>query len=139
MSHTLLLPLELRSSAVVRGGWLHVTGDTRAERIERQALPGAPARWEGHVQRSAPLLQPWPQGLREIHGATGVSQWTPLSRLYANQRTLRLADGPDEVHWHVVGRAELQRWVEDGASDYDPKKRFLEEEGGYEGLTFSGP
>ena len=75
----------------------------------------------------------------QIHGATGVSQWTPLSRLYANQPTLRLADGPDEVHWHVVGRAELQRWVEDGASDYDPKKRFLEEEGGYEGLTFSGP
>ena len=75
----------------------------------------------------------------QIHGATGVSQWTPLTQLYASQRTLRLADGPDEVHWFVVGRAELQRWVEDGASDYDPKKRFLEEEGGYEGFAFSGP
>ena len=35
----------------------------------------------------------------QIHGATGVSQWTPLARMYASQRTLRLADGPDEVHW----------------------------------------
>ena len=45
----------------------------------------------------------------QVFGATGVSQWTPLSRMYASQRTLRLADGPDEVHWHVVGRAELAR------------------------------
>ena len=43
----------------------------------------------------------------QMHGATGVSQWTPLARMYAHQRTLRLADGPDEVHWFVVGRAEL--------------------------------
>jgi acyl-CoA dehydrogenase len=41
----------------------------------------------------------------QIHGATGVSQWTPLADMYASQRTLRLADGPDEVHWFVVGRA----------------------------------
>jgi acyl-CoA dehydrogenase len=45
----------------------------------------------------------------QIHGATGVSQWTPLSRMYTSQRTLRLADGPDEVHHMVVGRAELSR------------------------------
>jgi acyl-CoA dehydrogenase len=51
----------------------------------------------------------------QIHGATGVSQWTPLARMYAGQRTLRLADGPDEVHWHVVGRAELARYAEDSA------------------------
>jgi acyl-CoA dehydrogenase len=61
----------------------------------------------------------------QIHGATGVSQWTPLADMYASQRTLRLADGPDEVHWFVVGRAELSRWVEDGASDYDPKASYL--------------
>jgi len=46
----------------------------------------------------------------QVHGATGISQWTPLARLYASQRTLRLADGPDEVHWHVVGRAEIARY-----------------------------
>ena len=45
----------------------------------------------------------------QMHGATGVSQWTPLARMYTGQRTLRLADGPDEVHHMVVGRNELRR------------------------------
>ncbi len=43
----------------------------------------------------------------QMYGATGVSQWTPLAGMYQSQRTLRLADGPDEVHWMVVGRAEI--------------------------------
>lgn len=46
----------------------------------------------------------------QMHGATGVSQWTPLAAMYTGQRTLRLADGPDEVHRMVVARAELQRY-----------------------------
>ena len=46
----------------------------------------------------------------QIHGATGVSQWTPLAHMYTSQRTLRLADGPDEVHHLVVGRAELRKY-----------------------------
>src|SRR3954453_11970828 len=46
----------------------------------------------------------------QIHGATGVSQWTPLADMYTSQRTLRLADGPDEVHHMVVGRAEIARY-----------------------------
>jgi acyl-CoA dehydrogenase len=45
----------------------------------------------------------------QMHGATGVSQWTPLAGMYAAQRTLRIADGPDEVHHMVVGRAEVQK------------------------------
>ncbi len=45
----------------------------------------------------------------QMHGAAGVSKWTPLARMYANQRTLRLADGPDEVHHMVVGRHEIGR------------------------------
>ena len=45
----------------------------------------------------------------QLHGATGVSQWTPLAGMYTGQRTLRIADGPDEVHHLVVGRAELRR------------------------------
>ncbi|MBU6200792.1 MAG: acyl-CoA dehydrogenase family protein [Acidobacteria bacterium] len=65
----------------------------------------------------------------QVHGATGISQWTPLARLYASQRTLRLADGPDEVHWHVVGRAEIARYEGEerapGSSDRS--------------VTFSGP
>jgi acyl-CoA dehydrogenase len=73
----------------------------------------------------------------QIHGATGVSQWTPLANMYASQRTLRLADGPDEVHWFVVGRAELSHWVEAGASEYNPKETYLEN--AEAGNTFSGP
>jgi len=46
----------------------------------------------------------------QIHGATGVSQWTPLADMYTGQRTLRIADGPDEVHHLVVGRAELKKY-----------------------------
>jgi len=45
----------------------------------------------------------------QMHGATGISQWTPLAAMYTGQRTLRLADGPDEVHHMVVGRAEAQK------------------------------
>ncbi len=47
----------------------------------------------------------------QIHGATGISQWTPLADMYASQRTLRFADGPDEVHHMVVGRAEIARYT----------------------------
>ncbi len=46
----------------------------------------------------------------QMHGATGMSQWTPLASMYADQRHLRFADGPDEVHHMVVGRAEVQKY-----------------------------
>lgn len=46
----------------------------------------------------------------QMHGAAGVSQWTPLAGMYTDMRHLRFADGPDEVHHMVVGRAELQRY-----------------------------
>ncbi|WP_296596826.1 acyl-CoA dehydrogenase family protein [Phenylobacterium sp.] len=48
----------------------------------------------------------------QMYGALGVSQHTPLARMYANTRTLRIADGPDEVHHMVVGRNELQQYRE---------------------------
>jgi acyl-CoA dehydrogenase len=44
----------------------------------------------------------------QMHGAAGISQWFPLADMYHSQRTLRLADGPDEVHHQVVGRAEAK-------------------------------
>ena len=65
----------------------------------------------------------------QMHGASGISQWTPLARLYASQRTLRLADGPDEVHWHVVGRAEIARFEEESAPSRSAER----------GGMFSGP
>ncbi|CAN6674573.1 hypothetical protein TRVA0_057S00232 [Trichomonascus vanleenenianus] len=40
-------------------------------------------------------------------GAEGVSQDTPLARLYSWNRTLRIADGPDEVHLNQLGRREM--------------------------------
>jgi acyl-CoA dehydrogenase len=46
----------------------------------------------------------------QLHGAGGVSQVFPLAFMYAHQRTLRLADGPDEVHRDQVGRLEISRW-----------------------------
>ncbi len=46
----------------------------------------------------------------QMHGAAGVSQWTPLAQMYTDIRHLRMADGPDEVHHMVVGRAELQKY-----------------------------
>ncbi|MGI1678838.1 MAG: acyl-CoA dehydrogenase family protein [Cellvibrionaceae bacterium] len=44
----------------------------------------------------------------QIHGATGLSQWSDLSEMYMHQRTLRFADGPDEVHHNVIARAEVK-------------------------------
>ena len=44
----------------------------------------------------------------QMHGAAGISHWFPLADMWHSQRTLRLADGPDEVHHQVVGRAEVK-------------------------------
>jgi acyl-CoA dehydrogenase len=46
----------------------------------------------------------------QVHGGGGVSQDFPLARTYAHLRTLRLADGPDEVHKRTIAQRELHRW-----------------------------
>jgi acyl-CoA dehydrogenase len=46
----------------------------------------------------------------QMHGAAGLSQDTPLAALYARLRTLRIVDGPDEVHLRVIARAELEKY-----------------------------
>ena len=46
----------------------------------------------------------------QMHGALGVSQDTPLAAMWTSQRTLRLADGPDEVHRRVIAREELKKY-----------------------------
>jgi acyl-CoA dehydrogenase len=48
----------------------------------------------------------------QVHGGGGVSDDFPLAQMYAGARTLRIADGPDEVHVRSVGRRELGRYVE---------------------------
>ncbi|KAM0888290.1 hypothetical protein ACQ4PT_028450 [Festuca glaucescens] len=45
----------------------------------------------------------------QVHGAAGVSSDTVLSHLWATTRTLRIADGPDEVHLGTIAKLELQR------------------------------
>jgi acyl-CoA dehydrogenase len=46
----------------------------------------------------------------QAHGGGGVSDDFGLAKAYANARTLRLADGPDEVHRNQIGRMELKRY-----------------------------
>ena len=45
----------------------------------------------------------------QVHGAMGVSDDTPLAYMWAGQRTLRFADGPDEVHRNSLAKLELAR------------------------------
>ena len=45
----------------------------------------------------------------QLHGGGGVSQAFPLAAMWAHSRTLRFADGPDEVHRRQIGRLELKK------------------------------
>jgi acyl-CoA dehydrogenase len=45
----------------------------------------------------------------QVHGAAGVTQYFPLAHMYAHMRTLRIADGPDEVHKMTIARREIMR------------------------------
>jgi acyl-CoA dehydrogenase len=53
----------------------------------------------------------------QAHGGGGVSGDFPLASAYAHMRTLRLADGPDEVHRNQIGRFELKQQLGTGASE----------------------
>jgi acyl-CoA dehydrogenase len=46
----------------------------------------------------------------QAHGGAGVSQDTFLAAAWANVRTLRIADGPDEVHTEAIAKMELRKW-----------------------------
>jgi acyl-CoA dehydrogenase len=46
----------------------------------------------------------------QAHGAAGVCDDFGLAQAYAHARTLRLADGPDEVHRNQIGRLELHKY-----------------------------
>ncbi|MFC4622950.1 acyl-CoA dehydrogenase family protein [Comamonas nitrativorans] len=47
----------------------------------------------------------------QVYGGAGVSEDTPLAFAYANARTLRFADGPDEVHRAAIAKWELAKWL----------------------------
>ncbi|HMS58238.1 MAG TPA: acyl-CoA dehydrogenase family protein [Tepidiformaceae bacterium] len=62
----------------------------------------------------------------QVHGAAGVTQDTPLAAMWANTRTIRLADGPDEVHKMTIARRELKKYdpnfhMNPQAGDHDPQ------------------
>jgi acyl-CoA dehydrogenase len=56
----------------------------------------------------------------QIHGGAGVSQVFPLAKMYSSMRTLRLADGPDEVHRRAVARLELGKYPHKDPIRTDP-------------------
>jgi len=55
----------------------------------------------------------------QAHGGGGVSDDFPLAYAYANQRTLRLADGPDEVHRNSIAKLELARHIATAPQEVD--------------------
>ena len=69
----------------------------------------------------------------QMHGAAGISQWFPLADMWHSQRTLRLADGPDEVHHQVVARAEVKNRQSDVSAGKTASQHMTS------GPTFSGP
>jgi acyl-CoA dehydrogenase len=67
--------------------------------------------WISKVKVAAPLMAlKVVDEAMQMHGATGLSQDTPLAAIYTDLRTLRLADGPDAVHRRQVARAELRKY-----------------------------
>jgi acyl-CoA dehydrogenase len=54
----------------------------------------------------------------QVHGALGVSSDTPLEGMYRGARTLRIADGPDEVHRILIAKNVLKRYHSGEAWDF---------------------
>jgi acyl-CoA dehydrogenase len=84
----------------LNAAWLMDTVGNRAARTEISAIKVvAPSMALRVVDRAI-----------QAHGGAGVSDDVPLAAMYAGLRTLRLADGPDEVHRMVIARRELRRY-----------------------------
>jgi acyl-CoA dehydrogenase len=84
---------------VLKAAWLMDTQGNKAAHTEIQAIKVVtPAMAEWVIDRAI-----------QAHGAAGVSQDTPLAQLWAGVRSLRFADGPDEVHKRSLARRELRK------------------------------
>ncbi|MFG1744931.1 acyl-CoA dehydrogenase family protein [Micromonospora chalcea] len=85
---------------VLKTAWLMDTVGNKGAHTEIQA-----------IKIATPLMAEWViDKAIQAHGGAGVSQDTPLAELWAAARTLRLADGPDEVHRASLARRELRRY-----------------------------
>jgi acyl-CoA dehydrogenase len=90
--------IEAQRLLVLKTAWLMDTVGNRAAHSEIQAIKiSVPRMLEAVIDR-----------MIQVFGAAGVSGDTPLAEFSAGARTLRLADGPDEVHLSALGRAELK-------------------------------
>jgi acyl-CoA dehydrogenase len=88
---------------VLKAAWLMDTVGNKGAHTEIQAIKiTVPVTVEKIIERAI-----------QAYGAAGVGQDTPLARLWAQARTLRLADGPDEVHKRSLARRELNRYRSD--------------------------
>ncbi|MET7469663.1 acyl-CoA dehydrogenase family protein [Micromonospora sp. NPDC005686] len=86
---------------VLKTAWLMDTVGNKGAHTEIQA-----------IKIATPLMAEWViDKAIQAYGGAGVSQDTPLAELWAQARTLRLADGPDEVHRASLARRELRRWA----------------------------
>lgn len=84
---------------VLKAAWLMDTVGNKAAHTEIQAIKIAtPATVQWIIDKAI-----------QVHGAGGLSQDFPLASAFAGIRTLRFADGPDEVHKNALARAELKR------------------------------
>ncbi len=84
---------------VLKAAWLMDTVGNKGAHTEIQAIKiAAPATVQWILDKAI-----------QVHGAGGLSQDFPLAGAYAGIRTLRFADGPDEVHKNSLARAELRR------------------------------
>ncbi|MFE6892923.1 acyl-CoA dehydrogenase family protein [Streptomyces sp. NPDC057694] len=86
---------------VLKTAWLMDTVGNRGAHTEIQSIKIATPRTVVDIIDKAV----------QLYGAGGVSQDYPLAELWAGARTLRLADGPDEVHQRSLARRELKRFV----------------------------
>jgi acyl-CoA dehydrogenase len=85
---------------VLKTAWLMDTAGNKGAHTEIQAIKIAtPAMAEWVIDKAI-----------QVHGAGGVSQDFPLAHLWASARTLRFADGPDEVHKRSLARRELRKY-----------------------------
>jgi alkylation response protein AidB-like acyl-CoA dehydrogenase len=95
--------LEQARLLVLKAAWLMDTVGNKGAHTEIQAIKiMVPSMVEWIIDKAI-----------QTYGAAGVSQDTPLAALWAGSRTLRLADGPDEVHKRSLARRELNRYRSD--------------------------
>lgn len=92
------ITLESLRLLVLKTAWLMDTVGNRKAMTEIQAIKIAVPRAVQQILERA----------IQVHGGAGVSSDTPLAEMYAGIRSLRLADGPDEVHLSSLGRAQLK-------------------------------